>query len=548
MRLREEPKCWDMPMDDRQAPVLIVGGGPVGLGLAIDLVLKGFSVTVLERSTTLHAIPKGQNLTQRTGEHFRAWGVTDAVRAASPIPASFGNAGLVTWGRLLNTYSYDWFIRAKVAPYYFAANERLPQYRLEQVLRDRLEQLAPGTLRTGWQVEAMQDLGDAVWVRVLNKAQNRVEEMSAAFVVGCDGARSTIRDAAGIRQATDHRGPKMALLVFRSTALDKLLECYPGKSIYNVVNPAMDGYWQFLGRVDLQGGWFYHAPVPDNATVETYDFHDHLYQMVGERFDLEFEHIGFWDLRIQHAQTYQTGRVFIAGDAGHSHPPYGGYGINLGLEDARNLSWKLAATMAGWAGPELLASYTQERHPVFASTAQDFIQRMILEFRSFCADYAPERDRSAFERAWQTRAKGEDEDVTHFLPHYAGSPLVCGEPQAQSGAKGIHGFRALPGYHLAPPAADNLDPAGLQALWDTISSGFALLSFDGEQGRADRFQRAAEALGLPLQTLTLADPGLQEHYGCPAVLVRPDQFVAWTAQPGTTADASRILARATGHG
>ena len=118
--------------------VAIVGGGPVGLGLAIDLAQRGVRSVVLERGSELHRIPKGQNLTQRTGEHFRAWGVTEAIRAATPIPRRYGNGGVVTYGTLLGGYSYDWFQRSKVGDFYHALNERLPQYRTEEVLRGRV--------------------------------------------------------------------------------------------------------------------------------------------------------------------------------------------------------------------------------------------------------------------------------------------------------------------------------------------------------------------------------------------------------------------------
>ena len=152
--------------------------------------------------------------------------------------------------------------------------------------------------------------------------------------------------------------------------------------------------------------------------------------MVGAEFALEFEHIGFWDLRISHASSYRAGRVFIAGDAAHSHPPYGGYGVNTGFEDARNLSWKLAASLAGWGSEALLDSYSTERHPVFKSVARDFIEHMIEDFRGFMAEYSPERDLQAFEAAWERRAQADDSDVTQFLPHYAGSPIVFGTPGA----------------------------------------------------------------------------------------------------------------------
>lgn len=515
--------------------VLVVGGGPVGLGLAIDLALRGISVRVLERSTELHSIPKGQNLTQRTGEHFRTWGVTDEIQAASPIPRSFGNAGIVTYGTLLSDYSYDWFQRSKVGAYYFAQNERLPQYAMERVLRARAATLPNLTFETGVTVTGIEDTGDRVGVTT-----DGGKTLGARYVVGCDGARSFVREAAGITQATDHKGPRMALLVFRSMALDSLLARYPGKSIFNVMNPDLEGYWQFLGRVDLQGGWFYHSPVPDDATPETYDFRAHLHEMAGVEFALEFEHIGFWDLRISHATTYRAGNIFIAGDAAHSHPPYGGYGVNTGLEDARNLSWKLAATLQGWGGAGLLDSYSDERHPVFRSTSRDFIERMILDFRAFVAEYSPERDKAGFEAAWAARASGDDADVTEFLPNYAGSPIVFGAPGATSGAKGSHVFTAAAGFHLAPqPLPEGGD------LWAALGPGFTLLDLSGDRARMEAFASAAAARSIPFTTVSAPDAALRDAYGADAILVRPDQFIAWAGTPGDSSP-ERILARATG--
>ena len=117
--------------------VAIVGGGPVGFGLAIDLAQRGIEVVLLERHETLHAIPKGQNLTQRTGEHFLAWGVADEVAAARRIPADYGTAGVTCYGTLLGPYWYRWLARSDVAPFYAAPNQRLPQYDVERVLRAR---------------------------------------------------------------------------------------------------------------------------------------------------------------------------------------------------------------------------------------------------------------------------------------------------------------------------------------------------------------------------------------------------------------------------
>ncbi len=520
------------------ADVAIVGGGPVGLGLAIELAQRGVTSRVLERTTELHRIPKGQNLTQRTGEHFRAWGLSQAVRDASPIPPEFGNAGIVAYRTLLGDYTCDWFKRSVVRPFYFADNERLPQYDLERVMRARAAELPQIEFETGATVTGVRQDENGVSVEYSRAGDDAANTLRAAYAVGCDGARSTLRREAGIELATDNHERRMALLVFRSSQLHDLLERYPGKTIYNVLDPDHDGYWQFLGRVDLEGGWFFHAPVPAGTTAENFDFHAYLHRVVGEPFALEFEHIGFWDLRIAHAKTYRAGRLFIAGDAGHSHPPYGGYGVNTGLEDARNLGWKLAAHLKGWGGAGLLDSYGAERHPVFASTAADFIDRMIRDDRAFSRTHSPERDRAAFEAEWNRRAGSGNADVTQFLPNYAGSPIVFGEQGAVSNACGTHAIEAKAGYHLAPqPLPDGRD------LWEALGSGYALLDFTGSAEGAAAFKAAADHLGVPLSVLSAPSEDLRAAYGCDRVLVRPDLFIAWTGQGE---DAGAVLAKAVG--
>ncbi len=520
-------------MTQTKQDVIIIGGGPVGLGLAIDLALKGVKSLVLERSTDLHRIPKGQNLTQRTGEHFRCWGISEEVRKASPVPPEFGNAGIVTYGKLLSEYHYDWFQRSRVREYYFADNERLPQYNLEKVMRGRVQDLAEVEFLTGAKVVDVRQ--DEPMVSVTYERDDERFVVEAPYAVGCDGARSRTRDLVAIKSETDHEGPRMALLVFRSKALHELLECYPGKSIYNVMNPDMNGYWQFLGRVDLDGGWFFHSPVPAGTELDNFDFKAFLHDMAGVPFELEFEHIGFWDLRISLAKTYRAGRVFLCGDACHSHPPYGGYGVNTGLEDARNLSWKLDAGLKGWAGEALLDSYTAERHPVFKSTSQDFIEYMIRDFREFLSAYSPETDKRAFEDAWAKRCSAEDTDVTEFLPNYAGSPVVLGDGQGKSGAKGKHTVKARAGYHLAPqPLPDGQD------LWDELGTGFTLLEFAGNTKLADHFASSAADLGIPLKVLSFKDERLRDAYECVAMLIRPDQFICWVGH-GEDTDADLVL-------
>jgi 4-hydroxyisophthalate hydroxylase len=260
-----------------------------------------------------------------------------------------------------------------------------------------------------------------------------------------------------------------------------------------------------------------------------------LHRAVGRPFAAELDYVGLWDLRVATADSYREGRAFVAGDAAHSHPPYGGYGINTGFEDARNLGWKLAAVLQGWGGAALLDSYNTERRPVFASTARDFIERFITEDRAFLERYSPDRDRAEFEAAWHGRNLDADE-VMAFEPHYEGSPLIGG-PGAPS-ARGSHTHTARPGHHLSPRDL----PDGTNS-YDHLGPGFTLLAED--PARVGAFSAAARAMGLPLATVAVAAGGLSAAYGSAAVLVRPDQFVGWI-EDGAAPQA--VLDRAVGQG
>ena len=528
----------------RSAQVVIVGGGPVGMGLAIELGQRGIHCIVVERHHEPQRIPKGQNLTQRTMEHFHFWGAEPALRAACTIPAGYGIGGLTAYGSLLGAYSYDWLQRDLVRPYYYMANERLPQYATEAVLRARVRELPTVEVLYGWQAVEVRDGGAQVRVVVRDPDHAEPEVLYADYAVGCDGSRSLVRTHAGIPQARSDHDRMMVLLVFRSQQLHELLKRYPGKSYYNVLQPGLDGYWKFFGRVDLGSSWFFHAPVPPGTTRDNFDFHAYLEEAVGAKFDVAFEHIGFWDLRFAIAERYRAGRLFIAGDAAHSHPPYGGYGVNTGFEDARNLGWKLAATLQGWGGEALLDSYDAERRPVFESTARDFIVRAIETDRDFLRAFDPERDRVAFEAAWQARSAGASGEVHAFEPHYEGSPVMAdGERRPQGGsAVGRHEFRARTGHHLAPMTLSDG-----RNVYELLGPGYTLLDVGGDPASCACFQEAAAVLGLPLQRVEDHRGEGRQHYAVPLVLVRPDQFVAWAGSgPVSQEEAMVILQRVCG--
>lgn len=516
-------------MTDR-FPVVIVGGGPVGMGLAVDLGSRAVECLVVERHEDPQPIPKGQNLTQRTMEHFASWGVDREIRKARRMPEDYPNSGVTAYRDLMSDYSYPWWRRSMVADYYSQPNERIPQYETERVLRAKAATLPTVEVRYGWWGKDVE--GNAV--RIVSRDSGEEKIVAGEFIVACDGSHSTIREAAGISQIMSDHDRRMVLLVFRSPGLHESLSRFGEVAFFNIMDPALDGYWRFLGRVDGEGEFFFHAPVPTDATGDSFDFAGLLHDSVGAEFEVEFDYVGFWDLRFAVADPYRKGPVFVAGDAAHSHPPYGGYGINTGFEDVRNLGWKLAAWFEGWGSEGLLDSYGAERQPVFRSTAADFIEKMIDSQRDFLTNHDPTVDLTDFKRAWEERKRRSSMGVSDFEPHYEGSPIVWapGTPSAV----GSHEFTARPGHHLPPR----------DGVFAALGSGFTLVSVGGSVESVNSFRTAADSLGVPLRVVTRDRGGEVDDYGSALALVRPDHFVSWVGDEGDPAVARQVMARSVG--
>ena len=511
----------------------------MGVGLAVDLGLRGIDCAVIERRTELQNIPKGQNLTPRTLEHFFFWGIADELRAARIMPKGYPISGVTAYGDLLSEYWYLPGQRELVRRFYYEDVERLPQYLTEKVLRARMAELPSVTNLFGWTAEKIEQ--DAAGVRVtVSKNGAEGEVLEADYVVGCDGAHSLVRSQAGIERGGVDFDQMMVLGVFRSKELHEALKRFPERGTFNVLHPDFKGYWQFFGRVDVGESFFFHAPVPADTTKDNYDFVGLIQRAAGFKFKAEFDYVGFWDLRVAVAETYQVGRVLIAGDAAHSHPPYGGYGLNNGLEDAANLGWKLAATLQGWGGAGLIASYSDERRPIFKETGEDFIAARIREDAEWLERHNPERDKADFEEAWALRQDASGEVQTSYEPHYEGSAVIAGPPGGKSSAHGEHTFSARAGHHLAPqPLSSGKN------VFQELGPGFTLLAFGADDADVQAFERAAAAAQIPFGVVRDGYDGGREAYEHRLILVRPDQYVAWTGERAPS-DVPALLAKLTG--
>jgi 2-polyprenyl-6-methoxyphenol hydroxylase-like FAD-dependent oxidoreductase len=526
-------------MDFERFGVVIVGGGPVGVGLAVDLGLRGIKCALVERRVELQNIPKGQSLAPRTLEHFYFWGIADQLRAERIMPKGYPNTGVTVYGNLMGEYWYLPRQREQVRQYFYQTVERLPQYLTEKVLRARMAQLPNVTNLMGWKAETFSQDAAGVRVAITDSAGRQQAVLEGDFLVGCDGSHSLVRTQAGIVKTGVDYDQKMLLAVIRSRELHAALTRFPERATFHIMRPRLNGYWQFFGRVDVGESFFFHAPVPADTDAEDFDSLGFIQNAAGFAFAAQLDYVGFWDLRVTVADTYQAGRAFIAGDAAHSHPPYGGYGLNSGLEDAKNLGWKLAATLDGWGGPALLASYSEERRPIFKETGEDFISKGINDDAVWLERYNPGRDKAEFEEAWAARI-ARPSSVMSYEPNYEGSPVIDGPPGGKSSAHGTHSFTARTGHHLAPqPLSSGRN------VYEELGAGFTLLAFGVEDGVPAAFERAATTAKVPLHIVRDTFNDGREAYEQQLVLVRPDQYVAWCGnQP--PADITALLARVTG--
>ncbi len=517
--------------------VVVVGGGPVGLGLAAALGKSGTETVLVERSREASAIPKGQNLTARSLEHFYFWDCADQLRAARLLPPGFPVGGITAYESLAGQYWYAPPGRETVSDFYFQRAERLPQYLTESVLRDRVATLDSVTGMFGWTVAGVSLADDGVRVAAAADSGEQ-REIQAGYVVGCDGARSLIREQAGISRSGTDLGQRMVLAVFRSPGLDESLERFPERTTYRVLHPDLHGYWRFFGRVDATQTFFFHAPVPADATAEALDVQALVEAAAGNRAACQVDYAGLWDLRVDIADTYQRGRAFIAGDAAHSHPPYGAHGLNSGLEDAVNLAWKLAAVLRGWAPERLLDTYTAERRPIMVETTQGIMDGIAAD-REFLERYSPQRDPGEFERAWGSRTAGETPPAS-YEPHYEGSPIVCGPAGSACSVRGQHAFEARAGHHLCPA----LLSSG-RNVFEVLGSDYTLIALTQDRASVAAFQDAADAVLMPLHVIADTFDGGRTAYEHRYILVRPDQHVAWAGdQP--PADPAGLLRRVAG--
>jgi len=547
--------------------VAIVGGGPVGLMLAIELGRRGIPTVLFnERGSTS---PYAQaNATQaRTMEHFRRLGFADRVRALGLPPDYPTDIAYFTrymgWelARFELPSSRDARALVRSMGGSWSAAElphRCSQMYVEQVLFEEASRLPSVSMRFGWRVERLDEDGDGVRVRAVAAAEQSTNEPAAArpevdvlarWVVGCDGARGVVRRHLGIEYAgetgvvRDFMGGRMHAMHFRAPGLYALMD-RPRAWMYWAFNAERRGFMPAINGVDE---FVFHTqikPGEDADQVDDARVLEMFYQALGARCPVQVLSRSSWTAG--HAlvgQRMRAGRFFLAGDAAHLFTPTGGLGYNTGIDDAVNLGWKLAMVARGAADETLLDSYEAERRPLAlrnTAFARGFADSIGLYAPSEHLEEDSARGEAARTQAGDylgrhARAEFNIPGIT-FGARYDGSPIVAPDPESPPPDRAnAYEPSAVPGGR-APHAW--LD--GETSLYDRFGFEFTLLVLDASVD-AVALQRALDGSNASVRVLALDAPALRELYRRRYVLVRPDQVVAWRGD--TLPDAPQTLLR-----
>ena len=520
-----------MSADNNEFDVIIVGAGPVGLSAAIELGRRNVRCLVVERNDRVGYSPRAKTTNVRTREHLRRWGIADALRDASPI--SPDRPATVIFATRMNGHLLARFENAMNGTrvrnnLYSEEAQWVPQYILEDILRKCAQSLPDVTIQFKSEFVSVTEIDEKVAVKIREQGNSHTYEQAGSYLIGADGARSSVRGAIGATMIGTGSYSQNYSVIFRAPDL-AARQVHEPALMYWMVNNEVPS---LLGPMDENGLWFFMATKlagdVDPATIDPAE----LIRRGTGLSDLDIEIVGT-DPRVAHrlvADRYSKGRIFLAGDACHLHPPFGGFGMNMGIGAAVDLDWKMAGRLGGWGGGELLASYEQERRKVhvrtiaeavtnFKSTSNQLVQSA-LEDPGAIGD-ATRREISEIILATKVR---EFRTLGVVLAmRYEDSPIVVDDGSAPPTD---HFMLYLPSAYpgcLAP----HLWLIDGSSLYDHFGDGFTLLMTDGNASDADAFLSKAKKHGLPLKFLTLPDPRLRGRYEARFALIRPDQHVAW---------------------
>jgi 2-polyprenyl-6-methoxyphenol hydroxylase-like FAD-dependent oxidoreductase len=527
--------------------VIVAGAGPVGLTLAIDLGRRGVRCLIMERHPTTLPWPKMDRSNARTMEFYRRIGIVDRVRALGYPPDNPMDVFLTTRLRdkpiAVLKYPSVAERRQQIAEspngsYLLEPYQLVSQNKLEPLLKEVAEATPNVTVRYGCELVDFTQDEAAVTVRA-RTVDGGEETLRCDYLAGCDGGTSTVRKQLGVRLEGRGRIRELVQVIFWSDELYERIVTGKGRH-YQFADA---GGSSMVAQGDRKEFTLHSSLPPDT------DFEPVIRDLIGFPCDFQIRYVVPWRHHLLVAERYRDRRVFLAGDAIHLVIPSGGLGMNTGVGDAFDLSWKLAGVIRGWGGPGLLDGYEQERRPIGIRNvaAAGWAAAGVPIWRALVTpavyDDTPEGEEVR-------RALAASFNVNHRRMHgmvgveaaysYAGSPLIAEEPgNAAEWETSSYTPHTRPGVRI--PHMWLKDGRAMQ---DVLGPDFTLLDLRGDFD-AEPIAAAFRALGAPLRVLHLDEARVRGVYGASVFLLRPDLHIAWRGDAAPP-DANALAASATG--
>ena len=509
--------------------VLIIGAGPVGLSLAIELGRRGVRCLVVEKNDRVGYNPRAKTTNVRSHEHLRRWGISDTLRKASKLPADYPSDIIFVTrlnGPQLAKIENALNCATEHNDLYSSSAQWIPQYVLEEVLRAHAVTFPNVEVRFNsiFAGATQDDQGVTSTIRNVHTGAEQV--IHSQYLVGSDGARSNVREIIKANMEGNRGLAANYNVQFRAPELARLNPHGPAIQywIINGDSPSLIGPMEGL---DL---WYFIATRIEGS-VDDIDPKDLIRRATNLDFEMEILGTSPWLAHSLIADKYSEGRIFLAGDACHLHPPFGGYGMNMGIADGVDLGWKLAAALQGWGGADLLASYEIERRPVHRWMIEEAVanysalgNHLTLPGLETPGPVGDATRREAGDVIFAAKLR-EFKTLGAVLGYrYVDSPVIVPDgSEAPLLNSMIYRPSAHPGC-LAP----HLWLEDGTSLYDHFGPGFTLLSTgaDGDD-ELQRAEAAATTLHIPFKTIAPNDYRLPRRYMAAFALIRPDQHVAW---------------------